>query len=84
MNEKKLNVPFSYEDFDIHYLESLSHDFSKYDGDGRLIKKEFVRWLIDDGTKKRLQSIYFMLLIPIMMELYLLTNFDILHKFNKI
>lgn len=55
MEEKTLDVPFSYENFDIKYLESLLHDFQKYDknGDGRLVKKEFVQWLVDGGTKKK-------------------------------
>lgn len=55
MSESKINVPFSFEDFDLQYLESLSHDFSKYDTDkdGRLFKKEFVQWLVDGGTKKK-------------------------------
>lgn len=55
MFENKVRVPFTYQEFDLDYLESLSHDFSKYDGDNddRLNKKEFVEWLVNGGTKKK-------------------------------
>ena len=55
MFENKVRVPFSYEEFDLDYLESVSHDYSKYDGDkdGRLNKHEFVQWLVSSGTKKK-------------------------------
>ncbi|KAK8876432.1 hypothetical protein M9Y10_006641 [Tritrichomonas musculus] len=55
MSDNKVDVPFSFESFDLHYLESLAVDFNKYDGDndGRLTKQEFVKWLVNGGTKKK-------------------------------
>ncbi|KAK8875792.1 hypothetical protein M9Y10_005967 [Tritrichomonas musculus] len=51
----RVTVPFSFQEFDPRYLESLSHDYSKFDGngDGRLNQDEFVRWLIAGGTKEK-------------------------------
>lgn len=55
MFKNKVRVPFRYDEFDLNYLESLSHDFSKYDGDGdgKLNQREFVTWLVNGGTKKK-------------------------------
>ncbi|KAK8866865.1 hypothetical protein M9Y10_009833 [Tritrichomonas musculus] len=55
MSADRETVDFSYQDFDPKYLESLSHDFYKFDtnGDGRLDKKEFVQWLVEGGTKEK-------------------------------
>lgn len=46
---------FSYQQFDPKYLESLSHDFSKFDsdGNGRLDKSEFCQWLVAGGVKEK-------------------------------
>lgn len=46
---------FSYQQFDPKYLESLSHDFSKFDsdGNGRLDKSEFIQWLVAGGVKEK-------------------------------
>ncbi|KAK8833660.1 hypothetical protein M9Y10_030420 [Tritrichomonas musculus] len=56
MFKNKVRVPFTYDEFDVNFLESLSHDFSKYDGDqdGKLNKHEFVSWLVNGGTKKKI------------------------------
>lgn len=55
MFKNKVRVPFTYDEFDINFIESLSHDFSKYDGDqdGKLNQREFVSWLVSGGTKKK-------------------------------
>lgn len=55
MFRNKVRVPFTYDEFDIHFLESLSNDFSKNDGDqdGKLNQHEFVRWLVNGGAKKK-------------------------------
>ena len=50
-----IDVPFSYEEYDHEYFDSLAKDFSKYglNGDGFLNKKEFVLWSTDRGTDKK-------------------------------
>ena len=55
MSSQKQKVHFSYSDFDPKYLESLSRDFYKFDanGNGRLDKKEFVKWLVSSGTNEK-------------------------------
>lgn len=54
----KIEVPFSYQMYDLQYFESLANDFNKYDanGDGFLNKKEFVKWQTDRGTDEKVSK----------------------------
>lgn len=58
----RINIPFSFENFDPKYLESVSRDYSKYDtdGDGCLSQEEFIKWLVDSGTKEKVaRNLYY-------------------------
>lgn len=58
MTKNKVEVPFSYQTYDLEYYESLVKDFNKYDanGDGFLNKKEFVKWQTDRGTDEQVSK----------------------------
>ena len=77
----KIEVPFSYQKYDLEYFESLAKDFYKYDanGDGFLNKEEFVKWQTDRGTDEKFQRDYSMLLTQIMIKFFHLKNFEISH-----
>ncbi|OHS95851.1 EF hand family protein [Tritrichomonas foetus] len=53
---EKIQISFNVQKFDEQYLKYLEQEFSKYDKDksGRLEKEEFIVWLVEGGTKRKI------------------------------